>query len=119
MDDAERDSFAYERHSQNGGGPSHAAGSFNDLRIFRGGDEPDVFNLDNFPVQHGSAWRRLAIDRSLYSNIRHRSVVRCQSHDVSIDQPQDAIFRTTYACGAFCNGLQHRLNIRRRAGDDA
>jgi hypothetical protein len=38
MDDAECGSFAY-RHSQNGGGPSDAAGSFNDLRIFRGGDE--------------------------------------------------------------------------------
>ena len=37
---------------------------------------------------------------------------------VAFDEPDHAIVRLAEACSAFRNRIEHRLNIRRRAGDD-
>ena len=80
-------------------------------------------NVNRLPVDHGSARQRTTINGSSLASgsaVRHRTI-RCGQLNTcfAISTKNQRICCIAQPRRILCNHIQHRLNIRRRAGDHA
>jgi hypothetical protein len=59
----------------------------------------------------------MPVERSYRRDIRHGSVVCRGSENISLDQSDYRVTSATNICGTFRDGVHHRLDFGRRAGD--
>src|SRR5215471_9940287 len=79
-------------------------------------------NVHWLPVDDGTTTYGPTADRSALANRKHRGndpVTRHLALDVTFDAINLGINGVAQSCSSLCDHIQHRLNIRRRAGYDA
>src|SRR5262245_53423850 len=78
-------------------------------------------HMNRLLIDHGASDRRSAIDDvPISSNLpnRDRSKVRGEAPDIAVNAPNYGIIGFTNPGSALDNGIEHRLYVGRRAGDD-
>ena len=80
-----------------------------------------VMDVNRLPVENGSADRNPRVDRSRSDSGRLESIHRCATSRsiIAVNAPNHRIVRIAQPRRILGDHIQHRLNIRRRAGDDA
>src|SRR6516225_1989268 len=79
-----------------------------------------VVNVYRSSVDHGATTRISAADRCLFTACPNNwSIMGDTTKKVTIDAVDDSILCATNTSGVLGNCIEHRLNICRRAGDDA
>src|SRR5262249_19766634 len=76
-------------------------------------------DMDCLPLKNGLvAWRvrRQWVPRQSRGN---RPVVRHQGHSVTLDKANGCVVGPTHPSRALSNGVEHRLDVGRRAGNNA
>src|SRR5687768_1116249 len=58
------------------------------------------------------------VDTDLDTSLGYRTKMRPPNHSIALSKPQHHIIDPTNLCGAFDDGIEHRLHVGRRAADD-
>ena len=74
-------------------------------------------NVDRHSIQYGAAGNDVARDRQTSVVNRNRSVMRPHRQPVGAQQIDRCVIGVAEPSGTFSDGVQHRLNVRRRPGD--
>src|SRR5215470_1164676 len=59
------------------------------------------------------------VDTDLDTALGYRTKMRPPNHSIALSKPQHHIINPTNSRGAFDDGIEDRLHVRRRAADDA
>src|SRR5262245_30703891 len=87
------------------------------LRELRFGFGIDVMDVDRLPVDYSTAGHRVTIDGQRH--YRERSVRGHHSKNVILNTENLGIYRVTQPGSILRHHIQHRLDVRRRAGNYA
>ena len=82
----------------------------------------EILDVNGSTVKYGTARDQTTADRLGLADRKYRghSTVACHfPHDVTLDAVNLSILRAAKPRRVFCDGIQHGLDIRRRAGNDA
>src|SRR5215472_16457636 len=93
---------------------------FNAYREFGFRLRPEVVDMNRLFIDDCSTANGPADKRLFRTEPRlNRSIVGYESEYISLDESNHRIVGTAYTRGTLCDHIQHGLNVRRRAGDDA
>src|SRR5215510_15668546 len=59
------------------------------------------------------------VDTDLDTSLGYRTKMRPPNHRIALSKPQHHIIDPTNLCRALDDGVEHRLDVRRRTADDA
>ena len=115
---ADRTPFSLQRGDQYGSKTLPVQGNLN-IRKLRC-PERQVLNVDQFIVDDRPARNRTSGNRQFARHKkRDRSLMGHQTKNVALHNSNRRVVRTAQPGGAIRDGVQHRLDIRRRTGNDA
>ena len=118
QNNADRTPFSLQRGDQYGSNTLPVQGNLNIREL--GCPERQVLNVDQFIVHERPACNRTSGNRQFARHKkRDRSFMDHQTKNVALHNSNRRVVRTAQSGGAIRDGVQHRLDIRRRTGDDA